>query len=402
MTAAEAKGAVAGVVTYSDSKAPARLAQVVLIKIFPDEAAADTKKTPGGKPDFLAGLTKGLNAMSQMFAQTGLDGRFELSDVAAGRYIVMAAQNGAVNPLARFDLGTLNRMKAGHVTEDQVKAMLPDLTVVTVEPGKTVNTAVSLDHGASISGVLTYDDGSAAVGVQVHLMRKTDSGDYEEPETLSMGAVLSSNTLAGNATDDEGRFRIGGLAPGSYALRATLPVNLLKNLGRSFKDMLILGAASPDSMAVATKYNNELSVYSGNVFFPKDLKPIQIAADEAYEGAYITIPLRGMHSLEAHVEVGATGDPVKLAQVELLDADGKEILRAGFVDDHGDCTFDYVPDGSYTLDVVNAVDESSIETLKDFDPKKVAHYSSAKARAQVNGNTGTVVLRVTRMAGGTA
>lgn len=399
IAAVEAKGAVAGVVTYSDTKAPARLAQVLLIKIYPDNAAVDTKKTPGAKPDFFAGLTKGLNAMSRTFGQTGLDGRFELADVPAGKYMVMATQSGAVDPLARFDLARLNSIEVKHITEDQIKDMLPYLTVVTVEAGKTADTAVSLEHGASISGVLTYDDGSPAVGVQVHLMRKTSSGEYEEPAMLSLGSTLSSSSLAGNLTDSDGHFHVAGLAPGSYALRATLTLNLLKNLGANFKDMLFLGAASPDSMTVATRYNNELSIYSGNVFFPNDLKPIELSADEAYAGANITIPLRGMHTLKAHVEDSATNNPVKLAQVELLDAEGKQILRAGFVDDNGDCTFDYVPDGSYSLEVVNAVDESSFAhlNLQDFDPKQVVHYSPVETKVRVNGNTDNIMLRVTKV-----
>src|ERR1035438_8900232 len=49
-----------------------------------------------------------------------------------------------------LDLDALNKIKTGHLTEDQIKDHLADLTVVTIEEGKTVTASVTLTHGASI------------------------------------------------------------------------------------------------------------------------------------------------------------------------------------------------------------------------------------------------------------
>jgi hypothetical protein len=234
--------------------------------------------------------------------------------------------------------------------------------------------------------------------VQVHLMAKTAAGTFAEPDMMSMGMAASNATLGGYVADEAGRFHIAGLPPGKYALRASLPLGLLKNLGASLKGIIALGISSPDSMASAMKYDSGLSVYSGNVLFRKDLKPIELTDGVAYTGADIIIPLSGMYSVEARVEDAATGKPVDLAQVQLMDADGQETLRAQFVDDNGQCTFDYVPTGQYTLQVVNAIDISAVGKLGEdgYDPKKAVHYVSTKTKILINGNLEGIVLQVTR------
>jgi hypothetical protein len=396
--AAKTTGSVTGRVFYSDDKAPARLAQVLLVKLTPAKPPGGGTGAATGKQDLqsmMGSLSRGLDT----FAQTGLEGHFEMADVPAGKYIVLAQQNGAVNPLSHIDLGTLNGMKMGQVSEDQIKEALPYLTIVTVDPGKTVDVTVSLTHGASISGVVTYDDGSPAVGVKVQLMSKTRDGSYEEPNMMTLGMASSNSTLIGYMTDDAGRFRIAGLAAGTYGLRASLPLNALKNLGNKLKSVMILGMTSPDALAASSQVDDGLSVYSGNVFFKKDLKPIELTASEAYTGADITIPADGMHKVQVHVEEMTTGNAIELAQVQLLDANGKDTLRSGYVDDHGDCTFDYVPEGQYTLQVVNAVDASGMGKMGsgDFNPKNVVRYGPAKTKVSVTGDISNIVLQVAKI-----
>jgi hypothetical protein len=364
----------------------------MLIKVYPAEL-------PTGASVTEASATAGLAAAGlTTLTQTELDGHFQMPTVAIGKYIVLAVQNGALNPVARIDLDALNKIKTGHLTEDQIKDYLADLTVVTIEEGKTATVTVTLTHGASISGTLSYDDGSPAVGVPVHLLAKTSSGTFQEPDIMTLGMASTSTTLAGYATDEAGRFHIAGLPPGTYAVRADLPLGMLKNLGTSIKGILALGMSSPDSVGSATKYDSGLSVYSGNSLFRKDLKPIALSAGQNFPGADITIPLNGMYTVQAQVKDAVTGKPLDVAQVQLMDADGKETLRAQFVDAKGYCTFEYVPAGQYTLAVVNGMDLSGVGKLldKNYDPKKAIHYSAASAYVRVSGNTEGIVLQVSK------
>ena len=388
-----ATGMVSGQVMYADTKTPARSAEVLLVKL-----AAGSSLTAEKNPHSSMGLSAALGAGMNGFTQTGLDGRFEMTDVPAGRYVVLAQQSGAVNPLTHLDMETLNGLKLGSVREDEIKAALPYLTVVTVANGATADAQVSLNHGASISGTVTYDDGSPAVGAQVHLLSKTRSGEFEEPNNMTMGMASSNASLAGFMTDDAGHFRIPGLLPGTYAVRVTLQVSLLKNLGSKIKGILMLGMMAPDAVASATKMDEGLSVYSGNVFSRKDLKPIALGEGEAFTGDDVIIPLEGLHSLQAHVEDSATGNAIGLAQVKLLDADGKETLRMCFVDDDGNCKFEYVPDGAYTLEVANAMDTSAVGKMGSagYDPTKAVHYGSATTKVQVSSDTASAVLQVAK------
>jgi hypothetical protein len=388
-------GAVTGRVAYSDTKTPARLAQVMLLKVAPAKSQTEEK---GATKVNLGLLGAGLNGLTQ----TGLDGRFEMPNVPVGEYIVLAQQNGAINPLSRMDLEELNGIKLGQITEAQIKDNLRNLTVVTVDAGKTADVAIGLTHGASISGILSYDDGSPAVGAQVHLLSKTKKGSFEEPNLSSMGGASGIGTILGNGTDDGGHFHIAGLAAGSYALRASLPLSALKNLGKNMKGMIAINTVSSDEDMVssAALLANGLSVYNGNVFFKKDLKPIELGEGEQLTGADMTFPVDGMHSVQVHVEESATGHAVDVAQVLLLDADGKDALRLGYVDEQGDCTFDYVPEGNYTLRVVNAMDTSHVGKIlsDDYDPKKAIHYGKAETKVQVSGDVSGIVLRVAKVA----
>jgi uncharacterized protein (DUF2141 family) len=214
----------------------------------------------------------------------------------------------------------------------------------------------------------------------------------------TLGSVFVSTTLAGAATDDAGHFHIAGLPPGTYAIRATLPLGLLKNLSSSLKGIIALGMSSPDNVSSATQYDSGLSVYSGNVLFRKDLKPIDLSAGQSYSRADITIPLTGMFTVQAKVKDAATGKPLDVAQVQLMDAEGKETLRAQFVDDDGNCTFDYVPAGQYTLAVVNAMDLSGVGKVlsPNYDPKKAVRYDATSTKVLVNGNVAGIVLQVSK------
>jgi hypothetical protein len=53
-----------------------------------------------------------------------------------------------------------------------------------------------------------------------------------------------------------------------------------------------------------------LSVYSGNVFREKDAKPIEVTAGSERDGADITIPLLGLHSVSGTVTALADGHTI--------------------------------------------------------------------------------------------
>lgn len=389
------KGTVTGAVAYSDTKVPARLATVTLIKV----AAAGSKP----KADATAGL------MSMMLAcglscvtTTGPDGRFELTDIPEGRYLVVAGQGGAVNPLVRLDVGALNRTAVSEVSEELLKPVLADLTLVDVAASKAVDVTVNLTHGASIAGTITFDDGSPAIGVKVHLLSKNQSGVYEEANQLSLGGAAANATLIGFLTDEQGHFHISGLMAGDYALRAEVPVGMIKNLGRNLSGVVAESMSQGDkhnAMNVFNALNNQgLSVYSGNALLKKDLHPIAVGEHEQLGGADIQIPLGNLHSVTVHVAAAESGRPLSVVHVQLADAETREVLRSSYAGEDGACTFEYVPQGFYLVQAVGGMDTSQMGKILDpgYDAKKLVRYQTAETKLQVSNESSEVTLQVSR------
>ena len=89
-----------------------------------------------------------------------------------------------------------------------------------------------------------------------------------------------------------------------------------------------------------------LAAYSGNVFREKDAKPVEVVAGTERDGADITIPLLGLHTITGSVTALADGHTIESGTVELLFADDKSELRASFIfSDDGHFSLPFVPEG---------------------------------------------------------
>ena len=158
----EKLASVEGVVTQSISGAPLARVQVHLI-----ESAND------GGPVYAA--------------STGADGKFSIGNIPKGTYTVTAKRTGYV-------------MSAGR---DGRRAF-----DIVLQPGdKKDDVAVKLTPMGSISGRVTGVDGVPMEGSNV----TADDGTGEGPQL---------RTRVQSTTDANGNFRIGGLAPGKYRVRA--------------------------------------------------------------------------------------------------------------------------------------------------------------------------------------
>jgi hypothetical protein len=158
----EKLASVEGVVTQSISGAPLARAQVHLI-----ESAND------GGPVYAA--------------STGADGKFAIGDIPKGTYTVTAKHTGYVVAAGRYGRRAFD---------------------IVLQPGdKKDDLAVKLTPTGSISGRVTGVDGVPMEGSNV----TADDGTGEGPQL---------RTRVQSITDANGNFRIGGLAPGKYRVRA--------------------------------------------------------------------------------------------------------------------------------------------------------------------------------------
>src|SRR5574340_1359530 len=144
-----------------------------------------------GEPLKKAGIrlrrADGGSGMRSYSATTDASGKFTIADVAPGAYRLSAQRNGFVdadwNAASAFSLSPRQRMT------DVSLRMLP--------------------HGV-ITGRVLDEDGEPVAGINVYAMR------YRYPQ-----GRRQLSTFGEASTNDLGEYRIYGLPPGRYVLRAT-------------------------------------------------------------------------------------------------------------------------------------------------------------------------------------
>ena len=157
-----------GVVVAADTGAPIRRAQV--------RATA---------PD----------SQDNRMATTDEQGRFELRELAGGRYTVTASKGGFVT----LQYGQRRPSERGTPVDLAAGATIEKLTI-------------GLPRGSVIAGRIVDEFGDPLTGAQVQVMRYV----------FAQGGRRLVGAGQGNRTDDQGSFRIFGLAPGEYVVSATL------------------------------------------------------------------------------------------------------------------------------------------------------------------------------------
>jgi hypothetical protein len=95
----------------------------------------------------------------------------------------------------------------------------------------------------------------------------------------------------------------------------------------------------------------------GNVFRKKQAKSVKVAPGESASGVDIDIPLSGMHTVSGTISALSDGHAINHATLRLLYADDREPARQTDLLEDGTYSFEYVPEGSYILQVSAAADQ---------------------------------------------
>jgi hypothetical protein len=162
----------------------------------------------------------GQTGVGNGIAQTDGEGRFELTELPAGRYFISATRSGFVS----LQLGQRAPNQPG--------------TPVELAEGQTLDKVrLALPRGGAIVGRLVDDLGEPVSGAQVVVHRYAFS---DGARRLVPG---SSGTGSTDMTDDLGQFRLHGLPPGEYYVSATV-----RN-GMEFMGPIVAGPLPTDGFA---------------------------------------------------------------------------------------------------------------------------------------------------------
>jgi len=314
--AATAGATVTGRVVCNDTQSPARFAQVSLIPVNESDDGS------GGRT----------------MARTDLDGAFTASPVSAGDYYVTATLTGYVSQQSLLTAA----IRAGA----DVTTLLASLPVVHVPQAGSVTANVTIERGATIAGKVLWDDGSPAMGIGISAFMPSTTTSATQMQRLPQG--LGGFAASGFATtDDRGQYRLTGLAPGDYLVRATMPIPSSSN-GRPG-----IGGGAMSSILV----------YAPGKIRQTDAKPLTLHTAEERDDVLITLDLRSLHTVSGHVSSASDSVTLGSATIRLIDQQDTNLSRTTTIAADGSFTLTYVPSGTYTLNIPYA---SSSTTSGNF------------------------------------
>jgi hypothetical protein len=304
---------VTGRVTCSDTQRAARFATVTLI-------GADQVQSQGNN---------GGGFGRRVTARTDMDGNFAVQ-AEPGDYYVTATAMGYASPVAEVAA----RLQSGATAADLL-ASLPEVHVAE-SGGATAN--ITLDRGAVIQGRLQWDDGTPATGVNVSVQSTAQSTN--QPSDLTrvvsqLGGGFGGGLGGFQSSDDRGVFRVTGLAPGSYWVRATMMTPSADP-----------GAGGPQRMS-------SIVMYAPGKVRRTDAQVVMLKSGEERDDLQFVLDLSSLHTVSGHVGSTDQGN-IEAGTVRLTDSQDSSLTRMAMIQADGSFVVQWVPAGTYTLAVSNA------------------------------------------------
>ncbi len=276
---------IRGRVTAADGSAPLRRAQVMIVS--PENAVRRSTTTDG-------------------------QGRYEFSELPAGRYLVTASKGGYVT----LQAGQRRPFEPGNP--------------MTLGDGQTLaNVDVALPRGSVIAGRITDEFGEPIAMAQVQAQRYEYRPGGQRRLTFAGAPFVM--------TDDLGQFRVYGLMPGEYVISATVRgVGMAVAMGP--------GVANDTSEGFAPTF------YPGTAN-PAEAQPIVVGVSQE-STIHLALTAARMARVSG-IAVDSLGKPAAGAMVMLRSgsADGMMSFGGAQVAADGSFTVAAVPPGDHVIDI---------------------------------------------------
>jgi protocatechuate 3,4-dioxygenase beta subunit len=275
--------------------------------------AADT-----GRPVRRARVTVGAGGGASRSALTDDAGRFDVTELAAGRYVVTVAKTGFVT-----------------LSFGQRRPRQPPMPLTVGEGQRLEGVDFQLPRGGVITGRVLDETGDAVPGILVRVMR---SAYLLGERTLVQAGV--------DQTDDRGEYRVYGLAPGEYVVSAQPRAEGEGPMRGAFQRMM--GGGPPEEVEVPSGY---APTYYPGTTMASDAG--RVTLDVSQEVAGIDLALLQVPFARVSGRVtAASGSPprsgIVALQTEGVTAGPRGALNARLESD-GAFSISSVPPGRYRL-----------------------------------------------------
>ncbi|HXP11745.1 MAG TPA: carboxypeptidase-like regulatory domain-containing protein, partial [Acidobacteriaceae bacterium] len=322
-------GTVTGHVICGDTQRPARFATVILFGV-PEQVTPPPK--PGAKSTAVADYKKAMDSLNMVETQTDLEGAFSVRGVLPGDYYVFSSMPGYILP--NF------AVEQAYGGGSDLHYPIPGIPTVHVVSERSAQIDLTAERGAVIAGRVVWDDGSPAGRMMLTAVKA--KGKKELPLEFAMLSITGGVEQIA-FSDDRGHFRIVGLAPGDYLVKANVSTKYRINIGGA-------NSSSGNDM------DSPLFIFAPAAFHQADAKPITLHAGEERDDVEVSINLKSMYSVSGRVSSREDHHGINSATVKLTDVQDQEFSRMTHVDTNGDFTVTYVPAGSYKVEVLYARD----------------------------------------------
>lgn len=317
------KSIVRGRIVYADNGSPVRRSTVTLMQL-PERGR-------------------------ELTGATGRDGRFEIQNVPAGVYFVIADSPGLITPIAfmKFNERSDPELMNG-------KDLKEYCTQISVDGTNNLDITVRAHRGGAISGKVTYSDGAPAVNSVMSVLRRRGNQVDRVLTGVSGGALLSLQT------DDRGRYRIAGLPPGDYLVSASEKNTAPESRGRygdPFSDLL-----RSDALAIS---------YYGNGAKLADAVTLKVDLGTELSNIDITLSDTTPHTITGTVVSKIDGHALTGARVTIRNKEQDTWFNNGqqqmSTDSDGRWLMVDVPDGTYLISVEPPYREQEAPTTRDTE-----------------------------------
>jgi len=245
---------------------------------------------------------------------------------------------------------------------------------------------VTVERGGAVTGHVLWDDGSPAARAMITVVSTKASNQKLPPGFAMLGIAGGLGGGVLSFSDDLGQYRVAGLAPGEYVVKATLTIRSNFAMQRGVMNMAGLGADKP------------LVVYAPASFHKSEAKAVTVTAGQEQSAEDVTINLAGTHSVSGRVVSAADGHGLNAGAVELTDGTDSDLVRGAAVDASGNFTVGLVPAGTYNLTVSGGADTQPSKNkpsgmVRFTMPETVRSYEDGK-QSVVVGDTDVVGVNV--------